>query len=322
MIYPCPIKIAGTGICMPEQVMNNGDLEKECGLEPGWCKKELGVISRRWAVSETQSEMGAAAARGAIASAGLDDFDIDLIINASMSFEQKVPDGGPLIQKQLGLEASGIPSITIQSGCQSFISAFDLSCSLIMSKRYRNILIVSSEVVSALLDKQNTEAYCLFGDGAGAVVVTPSEEAEGSRVMKIVTRTYDEHIQAVYSKYGLKAFQENINEPGGVALQLDNKLFKKKGIEYGKSLLKSLLDGYAADDINAAILQHSPLRSMKIFNEDKVMNSVSRYGLCGAASYPVTLHEAVKEGRVKRGDLLLMGGIGDGITAGGILIRY
>jgi len=322
MIYPCPIKIAGTGSCMPEQIISNSDLEKECGLEPGWCEKELGVISRRWSMNETQSEMGAVAAREAIANAGLEDFDIDLIINASMSFEQKVPDGGPLVQKKLGLDASGIPSITIQSGCQSFIAAFELSCSLIMTKRYKNILIVSSEVISALLDKQNAEAYCLFGDGAGAVIVSTSEETEGSRVIKLSSRTYNEDIQAVNSKYGLRAFQENIDKPGNVALQLDYKLFNKKGIEYSKSLVKSLLDGYVEDDINIAILQHTPRRSLKIFYEKKVMNTIALYGLCGAASYPVMLDKAVKEGRVKRGDLLLMAGVGDGITAGGMLIKY
>jgi 3-oxoacyl-[acyl-carrier-protein] synthase-3 len=322
MTYPYPVKIAGIGRYLPGRVVPNRDLEAECGLESGWCESKLGVTKRHWADSETQSLMGAHAAREALSDAGIKDFELDLILNASLSFEQKVPDGGPLLQKELGLEDSGIPSFTVQAGCQSFLAALDLCGCLLATARYRNILIVASEVISDLLDPANKEAYCFFGDGAGAVVVTAAAGPEESCVIRSTQATYTGEAETVCSKFGLRAFREKLKHPQEIALQLEWESFREKGLEYTAGIVKQLLDGYSPAQIRLALLQQFSAGRLDGFNEDQVWNAIVRQGLCGAASYPLALYEAVEAGRLNRGDLFLMAGVGDGMIAGGMLLKY
>ncbi|MBN2532027.1 MAG: hypothetical protein JXB88_04000 [Spirochaetales bacterium] len=322
MKYPCPIKITGIGRYQPARIIKNSTIEKECGLKAGWCKKNIGITTRRWVEDETQSLMGAIAAREAMEDAGINSFDIDLIINASMSFEQKVPDGGPLVQKELGFGDSGIPSLTIQSGCQSFISALDVCVHLLSTERYNTILIVSSEIMSAMLDPRNIGAYAVFGDGAGAVVVSRAGKGESSSVLNSVQESYSDYLTMIISKYGLTAFQEKLTKPEDIALQINWELFKQKSIEYTEKIIKKVIKDFNVSDINVAILQQPALSPGIFFEEQKVYNTMSTQGLCGAASYPMALYENVKQGKLKRNDIFLFAGTGDGIIASGMLLRY
>jgi 3-oxoacyl-[acyl-carrier-protein] synthase-3 len=322
MTYPYPLKIAGIGRCLPGRVVPNRDLEAECGLETGWCERNLGIAKRHWADSETQSLMGAIAAREALDDAGIEDFDLDLILNASLSFEQKVPDGGPLLQKQLGLEDSGIPSFTVQAGCQSFLAALDLCGCWLATARYRNILIVASEVISDLLDPANREAYCFFGDGAGAAVVTATADPGESCVLRSEQAIYSEEAATVCSDFGLRAFQEKLEHPQEISLRLDGNSFREKGWEYTAAIVERLLDGYPPAQIRLALLQQFSGGRLADFSASQVLNTTARQGLCGAASYPLALYEAVRAGRLQRGDLCLMAGVGDGMSAAGMLLKY
>src|SRR5688572_7446931 len=127
------IKIAGMGRYLPERIVTNEELEALCDLPRGWIEKHNGVCERRWINGETSSYMGAQAAREALDKAGMQLGDIDLILNASGTPEQVIPDTGALIQRQLGLGESGIPSMSIHATCLSFVAALDMSASLITS---------------------------------------------------------------------------------------------------------------------------------------------------------------------------------------------
>lgn len=326
MIYPYPLKIAGVGRYLPKHVVSNSELEDQCGLYQGWCEEKLGISERRWVEDETHSFMGAEASKEAIKNANLDLLDIDLIINASMSFECKVPDGGPLIQRWLGLENSGIPCITIQSSCQSFMAALDMCTSLIATGRYRNILIVSSEVMSSIIDNSYPEAYTLFGDGAGAVVVRKAEEGENSYIHKSFLQTYGSGADYMQSLYGLTAFHKKLESHKDIALQIDIESFNRHGIKYVNDLIGKL---FVADDMNKIELVVPQQISKDFFenlalefSKDKIVNITNHLGFCGAASYQMALYEAVETGKLKRNDRFAVIGFGAGLSIGGMILTY
>ncbi|HEY8465056.1 MAG TPA: 3-oxoacyl-[acyl-carrier-protein] synthase III C-terminal domain-containing protein [Bacillota bacterium] len=323
--FPYPLKIAGVGRYLPRQTVLSSELESNCVLPPGWCSERLGVLERRWSIRETQSFMGAEAAKEALTAAGMDYSEIDLIINASLSFERRVPEGAALIQRQLGLNESGIPCISIYEGCQSFLTALVVSTSMIAVGRYQNILIVASELISSMLDPKYPEAYALFGDGAAAVVVTKDPE-QSSQVHEACLHSYSRGMADLQSLSGFTAFQQNIVQPEDLAIRLNFKAFIDNGITCLQPLITALRVKYSDAELSLIIPQQAGNRFFSYltqsFQEDKLVRIFDRFGLCGAASYPLALYEAVTSGRLKRGDLFLMLGLGAGPSVGAIIMTY
>jgi len=328
--YPLPLHIAGTGIYLPERLVTSGELEAKHGLETGWCEANLGVRERRWVDGETPSYMGAAAAREAAANAAMDPEDIDLIINASgtANYERGVPDGGPLIQKQLDLENSGIPGITLQNNCLSFMTALEFCAAMLAAGRYRNILVVSSELLSLNLDTQDPQVYGRFGDGAAAAVVTLPPEGGESCIHHARIKTYGHAAGLMQSLMGLAAFRIKKTRPEDLTLKIDAPAFDKYAIQYTKTLLQEILEdsGQHIEDIKLTIPQQTGKAYLDHLSEmipgDKIIRVFHRFGFCGAASLPMALAEAVKEERLKRGDRFLMLGAGAGMSVGGMIMTY
>ena len=192
MTYPLPLKILGLGHHVPSRVVPSSELEARLGLQDGWITKKQGVRQRHWVADETNSSMGAAAAREALRDAGLEPGDLDLILNASGSQEQAIPDGGALIQRQLGLGDSGIAAFSVHATCLSFLVALDAAASFLATGRYSKILVVSSEIASHALNFDQTESSTLFGDGAAAAVVGKTPDGETSCVHAARFETYGE----------------------------------------------------------------------------------------------------------------------------------
>lgn len=326
--YPFPLKIAGVGRYVPNRVIKSKELEAQCGFPGGWCSEHLGVLERRWVEDETQSFMGAQAAREAIADANTDLYDIDLIINASMSFERKIPDGGPLIQRQLGLEESGIPCTTVQASCLSFLAALDVSASLLAVGTCRNILMVSAEVVSPILDTHYPEAYTLFGDGAAAAVITLASPRENSCIHHALLETYGRGVPWMQSLYGFTALQNKMEHPKDIALQMDMKAFMEHGIDYTRKLLGKLCKTLHINnsDIKLVIPQQAGKALLDNLQQDipaeRIIRIIDRFGFCGAASFPMALYEAIKTDKLKRKDLFLLVGFGPGLSVGGMIMTY
>ena len=316
------VKITGLGKYLPEQIVNNKTVEMDAGLTAGWCEREIGVRSRRWADKLTQSKMAGAAANEAIAQAGLTELDLDLIINASSGFEKKVPDGGPLLQKQLGYDHTGIPSLTIQSGFQSFISALFVAVGLISAGRYRNILISCSEILSAMLDPSNSEAYCLLGDGAGAIVLSACKENDQSHVLKMVQKTFFDGEFSISSKLGFTGIQKKVKSAKDIAIQMDLKRYRECSTDYTGQVIEELLENFSEEQLGAAILQYLPNTNDSLLCRTTVINTITSSGLCGAASFPMALYDAVTDAKIHRGDYVLLAGTGDGFCVGGLLLQY
>jgi 3-oxoacyl-[acyl-carrier-protein] synthase-3 len=329
---PLPLKIAGTGCYVPKRVVTGKEIEAGCGLEPGWCAAHLGVEERRWVEEETPSFMGAEVAREAVTRANMELEDIDLIINASgtASFERGLPDGGPMVQKQLGLENSGIPAFTIQNNDLSFMLALEAGAAWLASGRYENILVVSSEIFSLNLDTNNPEVYGLFGDGAAAAVVTLTPPGETSGIHYTRQQTYSRSAHCMQCLMGLAASKREDLKTEDLTLQMNAPSFKEYGNKYTRTLIEEMSRAHGAGlvDIQVVIPQQIGkfytdfLQNSMGIPGEKIIYVADRLGFCGAASLPMALHQAVEKKKLKRGDRFMMIGIGAGISVGGMIMTF
>lgn len=326
---PLPLKIAGVGRYLPVRVVTSRDLEERHGLPNGWCERELGIEERRWVEKETISFMGAEAAREAIDSANTDIFDIDLILCASIGFERIIPDDAPLVQRQLGLGDSGIPALTLKNNCLGFLTSLDMSACLLAAGCCRNILIISSEIMSHNLDFSNPRVGALFGDGAAAAVVTLPGREEGSGIHEALFETYSNNAPLFQSLIGTSMAQNKYLSPRDLALQVKTEAFYQVGNKYMRSLMKKLCGicgGQDTKNLRLVIPQQAGRYSLEFLEKTipghKIIRVFQHFGFCGAASIPMALYQAVKEEKLVRDDLFLMAGCGAGLSVGGMVITY
>jgi 3-oxoacyl-[acyl-carrier-protein] synthase-3 len=274
--------------------------------------------------------MGAFAARDALAMAGVSLESIDLIVNASGTVEQSIPDGGALLQRALGLGKSGIPAMSVHATCMSFLAALEMLGPVITAGRYRRVLVVSSDIGSAGLDPSDPESSILFGDGAAAAVLVPSDDTSSA----IITSHFE--------TYGIDAELACVegggtrNHPSDEDVRPEQNLFHMRGPELlrhvlgrARPFLRRLFDGLESDVMsNAIVVPHQPsiagirmLHSLG-FGEERVVTTLETLGNCVAASIPLTLYEAISSGRIKRGEPLIFIGTGAGVSIGGAVLRY
>jgi 3-oxoacyl-[acyl-carrier-protein] synthase-3 len=283
---------------------------------------------------ETPSLMGAEAAREACRQACLDLQDIDLIINASgtASFEKGLPDGGPLLQKALGLDYSGIPCFSLQNNDLSFMLALEVCAALLSTGQYQYILVVSAEVLSRNLDVENPGVSTLFGDGAAAALLTFPNPAErtGSQLHHSLFQTFSTAADSLQSKLGFFASEIKKLKKAEMTLKMDNEAFYQYADTYTTGLLQELFSksAFHMENIKRVVPQQlgknyiHHLTKNNLIPGEKIIDISDRFGFCGAASIPMALYEAVKEKKLTRDDRFLLIGVGAGISVGGMLMTY
>lgn len=329
--YPQPVKILGVGRYAPKRVVPSSELEKKCGLPEGWIEKKQGIKERRWVEDETASFMGAKAAEEALEDAGLEKTDIDLILNASGTAEQAIPDGGPFIQRQLGLAESGIAAMSVHTTCLSFLTGLDVAANFITTGRYSKILVISSDITSCGLDFSHPESSTLFGDLAAAAVLGRTPDGEGSCVHKAMIKTYGEGAYDTQIPGGGTRRHPNFEDtkPEDNLFHMDGPKVFKMAVKVAPPFLEELLPGFS-DEIEKidAVVPHQASKlaldahTILGMSPDKVVRTIHKFGNCVAASIPATLYEAIKTKRIERGDKFLMLGTGAGLTIGGIIMTY
>jgi 3-oxoacyl-[acyl-carrier-protein] synthase-3 len=307
-------------------------VEQIVGVKKGTIERSAaGVKERHWADPDiTNSMMGAMATREAVDDAGITLEDIDLIINASGTFEQAVPDGGALLQRELGLSETGIPCFTVHSTCLSFLTALNIAGNFLANKQYDRILIVSSEIVIRCIERSNLELMSIIGDLAAAAVVTRPEPGETSRLLNCHFATYSQGADLTYCNVGTKNF------PGAPDARLHDTYFNMMGRQifsfahryipvFLEQLRPGLSKGLGTIDL---VVPHQAsgmaLRSLKRFrwSKDKIVITLDRMGNTSASTIPGALYEAKVTGRLERGMEVLMIGTGAGITIGGVILTY
>ncbi len=328
---PLPVKIVGLGRYLPNRIVTNQEVESLCNLPTGWIEAKTGVKERRWVEDESQAFMAAQATQEALAVAGLGLNDIDLIINASGTQDQAIPDGGPLLQQALGPDVSGVPCYSVHATCLSFIVALELAATLLVSQRYKTILIVSAEIVSQGLNFAEPESASLLGDAAGAAIVRLATAGEASAIQSIHLETYAEGAKFAEVRGGGSQFPPNAS-----TTQLTDNLFHMNGPNllrltrrYLSDFLEKLQPGLSTGlgDIQLVIPHQASLLGLRMLRQfgwpdEQVMIVLDKIGNCVAASIPLALYEAVAQQRVQRGDKLLLAGSGAGVSLGGIVLIY
>lgn len=328
---PLPLKVFGTGHCLPAQVVTGADIDQRANLAPGWTARHTGVLERRFVLSETASELGTTAAREAMARAGVGAGDIDAIVCASGTMEQPIPCNAALLQQALGPEFRGIPSWDVNATCLSFVTAMDLLAPHFAIGKYRKVLIVSSEVGSPGLDWADPETCAILGDGAAAVVVG-MPDLPGPALLVSSMKTFGEGARLTEIRAGGSRF------PGMRANEIARQefLFKMDGASIFKLAAKVLPEfcqqllskaGLAWKDLALVIPHQASLPSMALLRrrlgipEEIFYVFSERCGNTIASSIPLGLHFAIRDKRVSEGDKILLIGTSAGFSVGGILLQ-
>ncbi|QDV05958.1 3-oxoacyl-[acyl-carrier-protein] synthase 3 [Planctomycetes bacterium Poly30] len=333
-----PVRIAGIGRYLPETVVTNGELEERFGVPTGWIEEKTGVIERRRADvagGETASIMGAAALAEALGDGPL---ELDLILNASGTPEQAIPDGGPLIQRALGLHRSGIPCFTVHATCLSFLAALDVAASMLTVGTHRRIAIVSTEIGSTGVSGVDPKSESLWGDAAAAVVLERTNPEQGSALERVLFRTWSEGADLTSIRGG--GTKLHPSRPGAVPEDLHFQMngpavlqmcLRRAGrffAELHPSLRTGGMDGSGPSERIDVAITHQPskagLEGMERFGvlRERTVVTLDRLGNCVAASIPCTLYEAIQTGRLQRGQRALLFGTGAGLSMAGALLTY
>ena len=328
-----PIKISGVGRYVPERRVPNREVEALCGLPEGWAERKNGVKQRFWADPrrETNAYMGAAASLEAIKKANLKPEEIDLILNASGTFEQILPDGAALLQRGLGLEGSGIPCMSVHTTCLSFISALQMALGLFATQGYRHILISSSEIASVGLNFQESESATLMGDGAAAIVLSRASAGEASRFEATAFETYAAGADLTEIRGGGSKIHPYAADakPEDLTFHMRGPAVLRMARRHIRGFLDRLKPGLSEglEDVDFVIPHQASLVGLKLmryFNwpESKIAMTIEKFGNTIAASIPMALYEMVESGHVQRGDRLLLVGTGAGLSLGGVILVY
>ena len=319
------VKINGTGLYLPPKIEKAEDIANLIGKSPDWIHQKSGVFERR--ISEIDvDKMGAIAGKKAIG----DGQPPDLIINASGVPKQTIPDTSTFFQKEMGYE--GIPSFSIHCTCLSFIVAFHTASSLISSNSYKRILIISSDRGSIGRNFNEPESASLFGDGAAAILLEPSSVQENNELLYHSMNTFPSG-----SSYTEVRGGGTMRHPQNPKTKLEDNLFSMDGPavykiarkQIYKILLKTLrANSITKEDIDWVIPHQASGKAVEAyvsaggFKKRQVLETISKFGNCVAASVPMTLAIALEERKIKRDDLVLLIGTGAGLSAGCTLLRY
>jgi 3-oxoacyl-[acyl-carrier-protein] synthase III len=329
--YPLSVKIAGVGRYLPRRVVTSSELEEACGLEKGWCEIKQGIRERHWvSKDETQSYMAAEAAREAADEAGMDIAGIDLIISATSSPEHLVPDGSAFIQRQLGLGDSGVSCFSLHTTCMSFVTGLDVGACLVALGRYKNALVVSSEICSLSVKKENISTYTLLGDGAGAAIITSTPQGEKSCFHSALHRTYGSGAYHAHVPLGTSKYIENRDICfDDWLLHMDGEMILRTGATYIPAFMMQLLSDSGVElDSLKLFVTHQPsklaLDRLRLsLSEKRIIRVIDHIGNCASACIPLALYEAVKTKRIERGDkIMITGPAGAGMNLSGIVLTY
>lgn len=332
-----PVRILGTGEHVPGICVESQALDQRWKKAAGWTLRHAGIERRYYAgEGETTSSMGAKAARSALAAAGMEAHELDCIVSACSVMEQAIPCSGVLLQRQLGLEESGIPAFDVNATCLSFVAALDLLSTAIAVGRYRRVLIVSSEIASAGLRWDDAETAMLFGDGAAAVVLGSSDDAEAAEAAELLG-THFETFSAGADLCQVRSGGTRIRPRTDMAGFLQGSCFEMQGratyrmaAQRLPRFLERLFDRARVrlDQLSCIIPHQASAKGLTHLEAalklpaDMLVRVLATRGNQMAASIPVALHHAISSGRLQRGDLMALVGSGAGLSFGGAILRY
>lgn len=318
--------IAGTGSYLPEKIMTNADLEKIVDTTDEWITQRSGIKQRHIAADDqTTGDMAIEAARNAIESSNLSPDDIDGVIVATTTPDRTFPAVAVKVQGELGIPP-GL-AFDVQAVCSGFVYALSVADNFIKAGQAKRILVIGAEKMSSVVDWADRTTCVLFADGAGAVILEAKENNDGLAGQGI----HSTHLYANGKQ------RDMLQTSGGVSTTGDKGVIEMQGrevfkyaVSYMADVVKEALEhnNITPDQIDWLIPHQANIRIIsgtadKLgMSMDKVVVTVDRHGNTSAASIPLALDEAVRDGRIKRGQMLLIEAMGGGLTWGSALVRF
>lgn len=328
-------KVAGVGHYVPEKVVTNQDLEKLMDTTHEWIVERTGIQERRYFTpgTDTTANMGTKAARKALDMARLEPGDLDMIVFATLSPDYVFPGSGVLVQRELGIRQ--IPALDVRNQCSGFIYALSVADQFIKTGMYNNILVIGSEIQSSGLDfsDRGRAISVIFGDGAGAVVLTPSDSGDGAILSTHLHADGElaEELSCLKpsSNQPERLTKEMIDEGSIYPYMNGQTVFKNAVVRFPEVIQEALEhNNLKPTDIDMLIPHQANLRITSFVQQkmglppEKVFSNIQHYGNTTAASVPIALSEAVEQGRIKKGDLVCLAAFGSGFTWASALIRW
>ncbi len=331
--------ITGVGHYVPERVVTNFDLAELMDTNDEWIQERTGIVERRHIETGskiTSTDLGVIAAKNALNDAGLTAQDIDFILFATLSPDYYFPGNGVLVQRELGCKNIG--AMDIRNQCSGFVYALSTADKFIKSGAYKNILVIGAEVHSFGLDMsdEGRNVSVIFGDGAGAVIVSATEENRGILATNLHSEgEYAEELAVLFpgTKHGwsdeVLKDEHSITKNEIYPFMNGNHVFKHAVTRFPESIKEALNDaGKTVEDLDLFIPHQANLRISQFVQrqlnlpDEKVFNNIQKYGNTTAASIPIALSEAKAAGKIKQGDLVMMTAFGAGFTWGSVLINW
>ena len=318
-------RIAGTGSSLPAKVLTNQDLEKMVDTTDEWIRARTGIERRHIAAdNETNLDFCERAARNALQAAGITAADIDLVIVGTTTPDQVFPNMGCLLQRRLGMHEC--PAFSLEAACTGFIYALDIGDKFIRLGSAKRALIIGGETLSRMTDWTDRSTCVLFGDGAGAVVLEASDEPG---VISTHLHADGQYADLLYFPSGVSKKPEDFLARRDYIRMKGSEVFKVAVKKLGEIVIEALeanhmpaekLDWLVPHQANLRIIE-ATARKLKMPME-RVVLTVQEHGNTSTASVPLALDVAVRDGRIKRGQTVLLEAFGGGFTWGAALIRY
>ncbi|GAA0301222.1 beta-ketoacyl-ACP synthase III [Gracilibacillus halotolerans] len=305
--------VLGAGHYVPEKIVTNKDLEKIVDTSDEWIRTRTGIEERRIASDlQNTSDMAFEASKDALKKANVEAQDIDLILVATVTPDKSFPSVSCILQEKLG--ATKAAAMDVSAACSGFMYGMITAKQFIESGAYTNVLVIGAEKLSKITDWEDRNTCVLFGDGAGAVVMGPVNE-----------------------EYGILSFELGADGNGGKHLEERNKAIAMNGREVFKFAVRQMPEssvqvvekaGYSKEDVDYLIPHQANIRIMEAARErlgidvDRMAVNVNKYGNTSAASIPIALSEAVEQGKIDTGDLIVLVGFGGGLTWGAVALKW
>ncbi len=316
-------RILGTGSYLPEQIRTNHDLEKMVETSDQWIVERTGIRQRHIASEQdSASILGAKAAERAIEAAGLNKSDIDMVICATATPDRLFPSTACFVTRHLGLE--GVAAFDVTAACAGFVYGMSIADQYIKTGHKKNVVIIGTEVLSRIVDWNDRTTCVLFGDGAGAVVLSASEEPG---LMSTHVHADGQYVDLLYSPNVIRGQEEGCTQPK--VFMSGNEVFKvavktlssivDETLE-ANNLEKTDIDWLVPHQANIRIIQATAKKLQMPM--EQVVVTVDRHGNTSSASIPLAFDEAVRDGRIKRGQTVLFETFGGGFAWASALIKY
>lgn len=322
-------KIAGLGYCVPKGVLTNDDLSHIVDTSDEWIYTRTGMKERRISDALTAtSDLCTEAAINALKDANMTAEELDMIIIGTVSSDRLVPSTACVVQDNLG--AKNAAGFDVSAACSGFLYALAIARSFIMSEMYENILVIGAEELSKITNYEDRTTCVLFGDGAGAVIVTPSENENG--ILSTFIRSDGSGVPFLNIPAGgtrRPTTQETLDKQLHSIYMAGNDVFKYAVRSMGEATDYALKDiNQKAEDVDLLIPHQANIRIIQAVAKrvkipmERVVVNLDRYGNTSAASIPIALGEAWENGRIKRGDLTVLVAFGGGYSWGSAAIRW